>query len=183
MSYRTIVADPPWEMARGSGYRWREGRMSGSRVELDYQTMTLAEIQSLTVEDIAAKDAHLFLWTTQARLEVSFGVARAWGFVPSATLVWAKAPHGWGPGGVFQSSVEFVVYARRGRPEPSKHTVPRQWWEWPRDEAEHSAKPEAFLDMVEAHFPAPRIELFARRARFGWDYAGDQSLGHVELPA
>jgi N6-adenosine-specific RNA methylase IME4 len=27
------------------------------------------------------------------------------------------------------------------------------------------------------------VELFARRARFGWDYWGDQSLGTAEVAA
>jgi N6-adenosine-specific RNA methylase IME4 len=45
----------------------------------------------------------------------------------------------------------------------------------------HSAKPEAFYDMVEVVSPGPYVELFARRARFGWDYWGDQSLGTAEL--
>jgi N6-adenosine-specific RNA methylase IME4 len=26
------------------------------------------------------------------------------------------------------------------------------------------------------------VEMFARRARFGWDYWGNQSLGTAELP-
>lgn len=53
-----------------------------------------------------------------------------------------------------------------------------RWWVWPR--GAHSAKPEAFLDLVESMSPGPYAELFARRARFGWDYPiGDQSLGGV----
>jgi len=28
--------------------------------------------------------------------------------------------------------------------------------------------------------PGPYLEMFARRARFGWDYWGDQSLGTAE---
>jgi hypothetical protein len=31
--------------------------------------------------------------------------------------------------------------------------------------------------------PAPRVELFARRARFGWDYWGNESLGAAEMAA
>jgi N6-adenosine-specific RNA methylase IME4 len=34
----------------------------------------------------------------------------------------------------------------------------------------HSAKPEAFIDMVEQVSPGPYVELFSRRQRFGWDY-------------
>jgi N6-adenosine-specific RNA methylase IME4 len=185
MSFATIVADPPWRFpggkGRGSQYAWREGRASGKRRVLDYEQMTIEQIAALPVVEHAADDAHLFIWTTQHHLEATYGIARAWGFQPSCALVWCKAPHGWGPGGVFQSTVEFILYARRGQPKPRKHAVERQWWEWPR--GEHSAKPDAFLDMIEAKFPAPRLEMFARRARFGWDYFGDQSLSTVELSA
>lgn len=46
----------------------------------------------------------------------------------------------------------------------------------------HSAKPDGALDLVELVSPGPYVELFARRARFGWDYWGDESLGTVMLP-
>jgi N6-adenosine-specific RNA methylase IME4 len=49
--------------------------------------------------------------------------------------------------------------------------------------APHSAKPEAFLDLVSRSAPGPYVEMFARRARFGWDYWGDQSLGTAEMAA
>jgi N6-adenosine-specific RNA methylase IME4 len=57
--------------------------------------------------------------------------------------------------------------------------VESRWFQWPR--GEHSAKPEAFLDLVESVSPAPRVELFARRARFGWDYWGNESLNTANL--
>lgn len=178
--FQTLLADPPWDMKRGSQYSWREGRASGERQELDYPPMTLEEIHAVGVEQVVADDAHLFLWTTGTYLEESFGVLRSWGFRYAQTLVWCKAPRGWAPGGVFQSTVEFCLYGRRGNPLPNQHTVERQWWEWPR--TEHSAKPEAFIDMLEEHFPEPRLELFSRRARLGgWSYAGNQALGGVEV--
>ncbi len=34
----------------------------------------------------------------------------------------------------------------------------------------------------ERHVRTPRVELFARRARFGWDYWGDESLGTAQMP-
>ena len=179
MRYVTIVVDPPWQMKRGSQYAWREGRASGKRQDLDYPTMTLNEIADLRVRDLAATDAHLFVWTTQRHLEATPGIIRGWGFVPSCTLAWCKAPHGWGPGGVFQSTLEFIIYARRGKPEPSTHTITSQWFEWPR--GDHSAKPEAFLDLVEQHFPGPYLEMFARRNRLGWDTWGNEALEHVEV--
>ena len=45
----------------------------------------------------------------------------------------------------------------------------------------HSAKPEAFLDIVESVSPGPRVEMFARRARLGWDTWGNESLGQASL--
>jgi N6-adenosine-specific RNA methylase IME4 len=170
--FKTIVADPPWEMKRGSNYGWRKGRMSGERMTLDYPTMTLDEIRAMPVSNVVSEDAHLFLWTTQKHMEATYGIARAWGFAPTCALVWCKAPHGWGPGGVFQSTVEFVIYGRRGRPMPNKHTINRQWFEWPR--GRHSAKPEAFQDMVQDSFPEPRLEMFARRPRLGWTCWGNE---------
>jgi N6-adenosine-specific RNA methylase IME4 len=36
---------------------------------------------------------------------------------------------------------------------------------------------------VERASPGPYLELFARRARFGWDYYGDESLQTAQVPA
>jgi N6-adenosine-specific RNA methylase IME4 len=204
MRYRTIVADPPWPMpatgktTRGetdqrgryiaksgrveNGDNW--GRSRGKSVFLPYDTMTLDEITALPVAALAEADAHLYLWTTNRFLEASYDVVRAWGFRPAQLLVWCKPPMGIGFGGAFTTTTEFVVFARRGS---LAHLQRRDssWWQWSRPYANggiaHSAKPEAFLDLVEQVSPGPYLEMFARRARFGWDYWGDQSLGTVEL--
>ena len=62
------------------------------------------------------------------------------------------------------------------RRAPAIEQATSRWFAWPR--TEHSAKPEAFLDIVEQVSPGPYAELFARRARLGWSYPlGDQALG------
>lgn len=81
-------------------------------------------------------------------------------------------------GGTFMSTTEFVLFCRRGSLR-AKQRVDRQWFEWPR--GAHSAKPEAFLDMVEATSPGPYLELFARRQRLGWDTWGNEALKHVDI--
>jgi N6-adenosine-specific RNA methylase IME4 len=53
------------------------------------------------------------------------------------------------------------------------------WYIAPR--AEHSAKPDLFVDLIERMSPGPYVELFARRARFHWDYWGDESLGTADF--
>ncbi len=40
---------------------------------------------------------------------------------------------------------------------------------------------EALMDMVETVSPAPRLEMFARRQRLGWDTWGNEALNHVTL--
>jgi N6-adenosine-specific RNA methylase IME4 len=65
--------------------------------------------------------------------------------------------------------------------EQSVQDWPQPYW---KGRKLHSAKPEAFLDLVERASPEPRLEMFARRARLeGWDYWGDQSLNTAEVAA
>jgi N6-adenosine-specific RNA methylase IME4 len=182
VKYRTIVADQPWSGSTYTrpGWKWREGRPSGEIRPLDYETMELDDLASLPVRDMAEKNAHLYIWTTNAHLRETYWLAEAWGFLPVATLVWCKEPRGFGVGGTFQSNVEFVLFCRRGS-LAALTTHNTRWFRWPR--SDHSAKPEAFLDLVESVSPAPRLEMFARRQRLGWDTWGDEALPHVELTA
>lgn len=173
--YRTIVADPPWSVHRPKG--WGKGATSQA---LPYESMTIPAIRDLPVASFAADHAHLYLWTINRYVSASYDVARSWGFEPSTLLVWAKRPQGVGPGEHFSITTEFVLFARRGRGARPESRHPTTWWNWPR--GGHSAKPDAFYDLVEQVSPGPYLEIFARRARFGWDYAGDGSLGTVTIP-
>lgn len=180
--YRTIVADPPWPVDWGA--KRIDGKMpfGSRRGTLPYRTMTIEEIAALPVPDIADDAAHLYLWTINAYVEAAYSVARAWGFTPSTLLVWAKTPKGRGLGGTFSTATEYVLFARRGALSPMSR-VDRNWWQWQR--REHSAKPEAFIDMVEQVSPPPYVELFARRHRLGWDVWGNESANTatMEVPA
>lgn len=176
MKYATIVADPPWDHSDGTGTALVDGhwvRVGG----VPYDCMSVEEICDLPVGDLAARNAHLYLWTTNRYLRDAYYVAEAWGFAVTKPLVWCKAPQGFN-GRPFLSTVEFVLACRRG---VLRYTgdAGRQWWEWPR--GAHSAKPEAFLDIVESVSPGPYLEMFARRNRFGWDTWGNEALEHVEF--
>lgn len=187
-AYRTVVADPPWDHSDGTGWdpgdddhRRKPGMPSrgGKRsTGLPYGVMSLDEIRALPIEGLVERDAHLYLWTTNRYLRAAYTIAEAWGFAPVKPLIWCKEPMGF-MGRPFTSSAEFILFARRGSLS-HQSDAGRQWWVWPR--SQHSAKPEAFLDIVEQVSPGPYLEIFARRARFGWDYAGDGSLGTVQIP-
>lgn len=186
--YRTIVADPPWPIAdfpaklHGDGAALRTPRQTiqpdGRKVATPYGTMGLDAIAALSVKEWAERDAHLYIWTINAYVEQTYALARAWGFKPVKLLVWCKAPKGRGLGGTFGSATEYVLFCRRGS-LASTSRIDRNWWEWPR--SAHSAKPEAFLDVVERVSPGPYLELFARRDRLGWDTWGNESLGTATL--
>jgi N6-adenosine-specific RNA methylase IME4 len=168
--YRTIVADPPWRYAN-------TGATKADATKV-YSTMTFGQICAVrdTVLALAAEDAHLWLWTTNALMEEGHDVVRAWGFRPLTLVTWCKPRPG--VGHYLRNNTEHVILASRGKPMTPEHKPLSTWYEWP--QGEHSAKPDAFYDLVEQVSPAPYAELFSRRARFGWDYpVGDQSLGGV----
>jgi N6-adenosine-specific RNA methylase IME4 len=179
--YRTIVADPPWRthqppaLGRGTGFP-----KAGPNQALPYATMSVEDIAALPIPSLAAEDCHLYVWTINRYVEDTYRLVRLWGFTPSTLLVWGKTPMGMGAGGAYALTTEYILFARQGvGAYEERH--PSSWWNWKR--GEHSAKPEAFLDIVESVSPVPRLEMFARRARFGWDYWGDQSLGTAEMAA
>ena len=175
--YRTIVADPPWQTAEGRtapSSSW--GKPRAGRVP--YETMTQDEIAALPVGDLAADEAHIYVWTTNTYLETAYSLVRAWGFRTAQVLVWVKSPRGIGLGGAFTNTTEFVLFGWRGKCDP-KTRVDSSWFHWPR--GAHSVKPEAFLDLVEQVSPGPYLELFARRQRLGWDTWGNEALEHVSL--
>jgi N6-adenosine-specific RNA methylase IME4 len=109
--YRTIVADPPWDLKAGP-----EFGSNGPTRDLIYPTMTVDEIAALPVREMSDHcdtDAHLYLWTVNAYLRESFDIARAWGFHPTQTIVWCKSVIGTGLGGTWPANVEFVLFCRR----------------------------------------------------------------------
>jgi N6-adenosine-specific RNA methylase IME4 len=105
--YRTIVADPPWEVGDfPANFGYEAGKAC------PYPTMTVDEIKALPISSFAAPEAHLYLWTIPGFLERAYDVARAWGFEPMYPLVWCKPPFGQGLGGKYASNVEFVLFCR-----------------------------------------------------------------------
>ena len=179
--YKTIVADPPWPIAKD----WPVGRIpngkvhDGRRTPIPYPTMKMEEIAALPIGELADRDAHLYVWTVNRFLGETIAIVKAWGFRYTQTLVWAKTPMGIGPGGTFAGNVEFIILAKRGSLKPLRR-VETMWWNWPRT-GKHSAKPEAFQDLVESVSPPPYLEIFARRNRLGWHTWGNEALNHVEL--
>jgi N6-adenosine-specific RNA methylase IME4 len=184
--YHTIVADPPWAypspgaLARPhiDGHLRTEDQASSAA---RYGAMSRDDLKA--VQPPVADDAHLYLWTTNAFIEQAHDVARAWGFRPITVLTWGKIQTNGRPsmrmGYYFRGATEHILFGVKGSLKLQADEPLPTLWLWPR--LPHSVKPDAFYDLVEKASPGPYLELFARRARFGWDYWGDQSLGTAQL--
>jgi N6-adenosine-specific RNA methylase IME4 len=114
---------------------------------------------------------------------VAARIARAWGFVPKGEVIWGLRNHGMG--GLLGNGHEPVLIASRGRTAFPPNLLPCgvQFWRQTYGIGKvHSAKPEGFLDWVESVSLAPRVELFARRHRLGWDVWGNESANTAQMP-
>jgi N6-adenosine-specific RNA methylase IME4 len=174
--YGTIVADPPWEYPEGFALGPGHGKLELR--PLPYPSMSLAAICALPIEEKAAADCRLFLWTTNRWLPDAFTVLRSWQFEYRQTLVWHKLDANL-PASVAPNSAEFILVATCGSPARLR-TLPSAVIPMTRSGG-HSAKPEAWLDYFEQVSPGPYLELFARRNRLGWDTWGNEALEHIDL--
>jgi N6-adenosine-specific RNA methylase IME4 len=157
--FACIVIDPPWPVRKIE----RDTRpWQGSALE--YPTMTLDEIGALPVVDLAADDAHLYLWVTHRFLPAGLDLATKWGFRYQCQMTWNKntgiVPFSW------MYDTEHVLFATRGNLKIAKRGL-RLSFDEPVEG--HSVKPEVFYDRVRAASPGPRLEMFARRARSGFE--------------
>jgi N6-adenosine-specific RNA methylase IME4 len=165
--YRCILADPPWRQTM-TGKRSRS--KGGVAESLPYQTMSLEAIKSLTVSKFADTGTHLWLWTTNEFLRDGFEVMDAWGFKYLAPIHWVK-PSGIGNWFVHRSQTLLFGYKRLCK-FPLKRYQPNIIISG--DPVRHSAKPEAAYSYIESISPGPRLELFARQKREGWDVWGNE---------
>ena len=148
-------------------------------VEEHYPTLALDEICTLPVP--AANDCILFLWATIPLLDDAFTVLSAWGFKYRSAIVWKKDKTGIGYW--VRSQLEILLIGTRGNiPSPAPGDQLPAIIEAPR--GRHSEKPEIFAEHIERLFPnVPKLEMFARRARPGWDVWGNEAPHAEAEPA
>ncbi len=167
--YRTLVADPPWQFGDklpgpGRGAAKHYGVLNVSQIAL----FELPLLQS---------DCWLFLWRPATHQLEALCVARAWGFAKVAgELIWRKTTNDGtrlrlGMGRAFRNTHETCLVFKRGRPGRLSMALPSMF-DAPR--TQHSAKPQAFYEIVDRFAPGPTVELFARRPWPGWECQGDE---------
>ena len=165
--FATILVDPPWPAQGG---------------EKHYRTMSLARIKALPVGSLAARDAHLWLWTTNALLPKAYEVAEAWGFTVRSPLTWVKFRLGLGGRYQLRNATEQLLFCTRGKAPLGSRSQPT-WFNAP--VTEHSRKPAEQFAIIERVSPGPYLELFARRrpeSNQPWAVWGDQVDSDIRIP-
>jgi len=165
--YPVIYADPPWQ--------YNHSETDSRKIENHYPTMSLNDICDMPVNDLAAKDSILFLWTTSPKLEDGLKVLNSWGFKYTTCAVWDKQKKGLGY--YFRQNHELLLIGKKGSiPTPDPENRPDSVVSIPK--SNHSAKPTEFHKIIERMYPEfSRIELFCRKPQKKWEVWGNQKNG------
>jgi len=163
--YGVLYVDPPWNFL----VRNRETGMDRHAAN-HYPVMSLEDLAALELP--AAKDCVLYLWAPIAQDANAQRLIEAWGFEYKSAHIWAKPDCGTGFWGL--ENAELLLIATRGNvPCPAPGTQLPYLIEAPRGEP--SEKPALFAEMIERHWPnTPKLEMFARQPRDGWDSWGNE---------
>ncbi len=172
--FGTVLADPPWRFINRTGKVAPEHRRLAR-----YETMTVQEISSLPVREVAADKSHCYLWTPNALVPEAVKVLEAWGFTYKTMLIWHKVrkdggSDGRGVGFYFRNVTETILFGVRGglrTYQPGRRQVNLLATR----KREHSRKPDELYSIVEACSPGPFLELFARYPQPGWSAWGDEA--------
>lgn len=164
--YGVVLADPPWRFEP-----WSRDTGMDRAADNHYPTVVVTDIIMMNFT-VAANDCVLFLWATAPMLTQALQVMDIWGFEYKSHIVWLKDRVG--TGYWVRNRHELLLIGTRGSvPAPAPGSQFQSVIEAP--VGAHSEKPEAAYKLIESYFPhLPKIELFARRSRKGWDVWGNE---------
>ena len=180
MTYRVILADPPWTFRV-----WSKDTGAGRSAESHYTTLDAATLRAMRPP--AEKNSALFLWAVWPSLPEALALIDSWGFeYKTIAFVWVKLNKNsmgtfTGMGYYTRANTEPCLLAVRGTMPVAAHDVqalimsPVQ---------EHSRKPEDQYRKIERLYPqGPYLEMFARRRRAGWHAFGNEIESDVVIKA
>ena len=159
--FGSIYADPPWVY---------DNQTTRAATGNHYGGLSVDELCALPVRELAADDAHLHLWTTNAFLFDCARIFEAWGFEFRSTFVWVKPQMG--IGNYWRNSHEFLLTGIRGDAKRFNDHSIKSWLEC--DRSRHSEKPFVVRDYIRRASPGPYLEMFARTPADGWTCWGNE---------
>lgn len=188
-AFRTIECDPPWKY--NDHHKGMNGWQGSKKYRLHpgYQVEDLMQIYAMGTEinRVAAEKAHLYLWTTKDFLAQALDMLEMWGWTMKTIIPWVKTYASMepvtGPGYYFRGCVEFLIFAvnktQGNRPICATTEKNILWEEVPNvlravNPPGHSAKPDLAYEMICRQSPGPRLSIFQRTPREGFECWGDQ---------
>lgn len=176
--YKVIYADPPWP--ESTKERWSGEKVEHRRPVPKYETLSMKQITSLPVSQIASESSLLLLWSPWMRLKTSIRLMEDWGFHFSSGMPWVKW---WDEsrtktvkvyGRWTMPCTECLLIGYAGKAPKPKHLVAGLLESFGSRRGLHSAKPDQAIDYIEQNFDGPYLEMFARVVRPGWDVWGNE---------
>lgn len=168
MSYQCILADPPWPHIGGGGRGAQE----------HYPVLRVPEIIRVMLTAPCwrprGNGCHLWLWCPNNWLPRGLMVVAALGFRFVTKHVWVKDRYGIGHYGRGQDEPLLLGVMGRLPPLVGARRVGTVIGGRPLPRREHSRKPDEQYAHIETISPGPRLEMFARNRRAGWDAWGNE---------
>ncbi len=164
--YKTIMIDVPWSQGKTGKRKVRPNQ----ETKLLYETMSISKIENFPIDDFADDQCLMFFWVIDKYMEEAHKIIRKWEFKKHCIMVWNK------PTGVCPFSVQFcneyLILAYKGKFKLNKIGIKTHFEASVR---EHSRKPDIAYKIAEMLGDAPRIDIFAREKRKGWDVWGNET--------
>lgn len=185
MTYDLIYADPPWDYENWNK-KWHQEHAESRWAGRKYGLMTEEELKSLPINELASKDAVLFMWSISTMIPAALRVMESWGFkYKTVGFGWVKKNKiadslFWGMGFYTRSNLEVCLLGIKGKPLPRVSRSVHQIINTP--VMKHSQKPPEARDRIVQLFgDRPRVELFAREKVNGWDSWGDEVESDITI--
>ena len=175
--YRVLVIDPPWNQGKTGKRKARPNQTT----TLDYPTMSKKELLALPVNQWAEDQSFLWLWATNSKdrktgepiLKTAFDLMEEWRFTFYTMITWNKRT-GPCPFGPYQIITEHILFGYKGKAVFDRDHLGKMKTCFTETPTMHSAKPDSFYQQVADHFEGPRLDVFARQVREGYDGWGNQ---------
>lgn len=185
--YNILYTDPAWSFSNKN-----TGGSLKSGANAHYSTMSLDEMKELDINSITDEDCVLFMWWVGSQPQEALDLMKAWGFnLKTMTgFTWVKKTKNWknwfGMGFWTRAGTENCLLAVKGKPKRISASIRAVIEDFDTSIEviceKHSKKPQIFADMIVGLCgDIPRLEMFARDKKEGWDIWGDEVESDIKL--
>lgn len=180
--YKVLVIDPPWNQGKTGKRKVRPNQTT----TLDYPTMQKEELTNMPINEWSDDNSFLWIWVTNSKdrrskepiIKIGLDLMYKWGFTYYTIITWNKST-GPCPFGPYQVITEHLLFGYKGKVKFSSKCLGKMQTLFSTTPTMHSVKPDSFYREIAKYFEGPRLDIFARQQREGFDGWGNeyQKLG------